>query len=122
MSPIELPSIESARPTRSVAMLCSESFVMGLLVGVAVGIRPQAAWALLPVAVVAIRRHVGFKALALAAVGMLLPLLAMALWHADALADAATSLAYARYYTHSLPLEVKLANATLKTLFFRAVR
>jgi len=43
------------------------------------------------------------------------------LWRADALADAATSLAYSRYYTNSLPFEVKLANATLKTLFFLAV-
>jgi 4-amino-4-deoxy-L-arabinose transferase-like glycosyltransferase len=43
------------------------------------------------------------------------------LWHADALADAATSLAYSRYYAHSLPFEVKLANGTLKTLFFLAI-
>ena len=33
----------------------------------------------------------------------------------------ATSLAYARYYTHSLPFEVKLANASLKTLFILAI-
>jgi len=31
------------------------------------------------------------------------------------------SLAYARFYTNSLPLEVKLANGTLKTLFFLAI-
>lgn len=100
-----------------------ESFAMGLLVGVAVLIRPQAAWALLPMAVVAVRRQVGFKAVALATVGTLLPLLALAawLWRADALADAAVSLAYSRYYTNSLPFEVKLANATLKTLFFLAI-
>ena len=101
----------------------AESFVMGLLVGVAILIRPQAALALLPMAVVAIRRKVELKALAIAATGALLPLLAMAawLWRADALADAATSLAYSRYYTNSLPFEVKLANATLKTLFFLAI-
>jgi 4-amino-4-deoxy-L-arabinose transferase-like glycosyltransferase len=101
----------------------AESLVMGLLVGVAILIRPQAALALLPMAVVAIRRKVEFKTVAIAAVGALLPLLAMMawLWHGDALADAATSLAYSRYYTNSLPFEVKLANATLKTLFFLAI-
>ena len=101
----------------------AESFAIGVLVGVAVLIRPQAAWALLPMAVVVVRRPVGFKDLALAAAGALLPLLVMAvwLWRADALDDAATSLAYSRYYTHSLPFEVKLANATLKTLFFLAI-
>ncbi|HEY5282273.1 MAG TPA: hypothetical protein VIM14_05735 [Polyangia bacterium] len=103
----------------------AESFAMGVLIGVAILIRPQAAWALLPMAVVVIRRPfpLGFKALALAAAGTLLPLLAMVawLWRADALADAAASLAYSRYYTHSLPFEVKLANATLKTLFFLAI-
>lgn len=101
----------------------AESFALGVLVGVAVIIRPQAAWALLPMAVVVIRRPVGFRALALAVAGTLLPLLALALglWRADALADAATSLAYSRYYANSLPFEVKLANATLKTLFFLAI-
>jgi len=101
----------------------AESFALGVLVGGAVLIRPQAAWALLPMAVVVVRRQVGFKALALAAAGVLLPLLAMAvwLWRADALADAGTSLAYARTYANSLPFEVKLANATLKTLFFLAI-
>jgi 4-amino-4-deoxy-L-arabinose transferase-like glycosyltransferase len=103
--------------------LHAESFAMGLLVGVAVLIRPQAALALLPMAVVVVRREVEFTAVALAAAGMMLPLLAMAawLWRADALADAVTSLAYSRYYTNSLPFEVKLANATLKTLFFLAI-
>jgi 4-amino-4-deoxy-L-arabinose transferase-like glycosyltransferase len=101
----------------------SESFALGVLVGVAVLIRPQAALALLPMAVVAIRRTVKLKSVAIAAAGALLPLWAMVawLWHADALADAATSLAYSRYYAHSLPFEVKLANGTLKTLFFLAI-
>jgi 4-amino-4-deoxy-L-arabinose transferase-like glycosyltransferase len=100
-----------------------ECFVMGLLVGIAVLIRPQAALVLLPMAVVVFRRKVGFKDVALAAAGAILPLLAMTiwLWRADALADAVTSLAYSRYYTNSLPFEVKLANATLKTLFFLAI-
>lgn len=101
----------------------AESFVMGLMVGVAVLIRPQAALGLLPLAVVVVRRHVNLKAVAIAAVGAMLPLLATVawLWRADALADAVTSLAYSRYYTHSLPFEVKLANGTLKTVFFLAI-
>jgi 4-amino-4-deoxy-L-arabinose transferase-like glycosyltransferase len=101
----------------------SEGFVLGLLVGGAILIRPQAALALLPMAVVVVRRKVAFKVVALAAVGTMLPLLATVgwLWRADALADALTSLAYSRYYANSLPFEVKLANATLKTLFFLAI-
>jgi 4-amino-4-deoxy-L-arabinose transferase-like glycosyltransferase len=47
--------------------------------------------------------------------------MAVWLWRADALSDAAVSLAYSRYYANSLPFEVKLANATLKTLFFLAI-
>jgi len=100
-----------------------ESFAMGLLVGGAVLIRPQAVWALLPIAIALFRRKLALRGVVLAAVGALLPLLAMTtwLWHADALADAATSLAYSRYYTNSLPFEAKLANGTLKTLFFLAI-
>ncbi len=100
-----------------------ESFIMGLLVGIAVLIRPQAALALIPIGIVVVRRKVKLKAVAVAALGATLPLLATVawLWRADALADAATSLAYARYYTNSLPFEVKLANGTLKTLFFLAI-
>jgi 4-amino-4-deoxy-L-arabinose transferase-like glycosyltransferase len=100
-----------------------ESFAMGLLVAIAVLIRPQAVLALIPIGVVVVRRRVKVKALAVALLGATLPFLATVawLWRADALADAATSLAYARYYTNSLPLEVKLANGTLKTLFFLAI-
>jgi len=101
----------------------TESFAMGLLMGVAVLIRPQAALALVPMAVVVVRRKVAVRTVAIAAAGALLPILAMAawLWRADALPDAVASLAYSRYYANSLPLEVKLANATLKTLFFLAI-
>jgi 4-amino-4-deoxy-L-arabinose transferase and related glycosyltransferases of PMT family len=101
----------------------AEGFAMGLLVGVAVLIRPQAVWAMLPMAIVLIRRRVGLASMVLTTLGAALPLLAMAawLWRADAIADAATSFAYARYYTTSLPFEVKLANGTLKTLFFLAI-
>jgi 4-amino-4-deoxy-L-arabinose transferase-like glycosyltransferase len=100
-----------------------EALAMGLLVGVAILIRPQAALALLPIAVALYRRKVGFWTMAIVAAGALLPSLALLtwLWHADAIADLRTSLAYARYYTNSLPFEVKLANATLKTLFFVAI-
>ncbi len=100
-----------------------ESFALGLLVGIAVLIRPQAALALIPIGVVVVRRKVNVPAVAVAFLGAMLPLLATVawLWRADALADAATSLAYARYYTNSLPFEVKLANGTLKTLFFLAI-
>ena len=100
-----------------------EGFAMGLLVGGAVLIRPQAGWALLPIAIALFHRRLDLRVVALVVAGALLPLLAMTtwLWRSDALADAATSLAYSRYYTHSLPLEVKLANGTLKTLFFLAI-
>jgi 4-amino-4-deoxy-L-arabinose transferase-like glycosyltransferase len=100
--------------------VCAESFALGLLVGVSVLVRPQAAWVLLPMSVVLLRRRIGFSAVALAAAGAALPLLALVawLWHAGAMADAAASLAYARTYTNSLPFEAKLSNGTLKTLFF----
>ena len=100
-----------------------ESLAIGLCLGIAVLVRPQAAWALLPMGILVVRRHVQFKFVAVAAVGALLPLLAIAvwLWRANALGDAVSSLAYARYYANSLPFEVKLANATLKTLFFLAI-
>jgi 4-amino-4-deoxy-L-arabinose transferase-like glycosyltransferase len=101
----------------------AESLAMGVLVGVAVLIRPQAVWVLLPIGVVLIRRRVGPLAVALSAAGAVLPLLALTawLWRTDALVDAAASLAYARTYTNSLAFETKLANGTLKTLFFVAI-
>jgi 4-amino-4-deoxy-L-arabinose transferase-like glycosyltransferase len=101
----------------------AESFAMGALVGVAILIRPQAAWVLLPIAIALFRRRIGLRPIALVAIGLTLPLLAMTawLWRTDAIADAVASLAYARYYTSSLPFEIKLANGTLKTLFFLAI-
>ena len=101
----------------------AEGWAMGLLVGIAVLIRPQAALALLPIGVVLVRRRPGFSAMAVVAVGAALPTLVLlvSLWRADAVADFRTSLAYASYYSNSLPFEVKLANGMLKTLFFLAI-
>jgi len=100
-----------------------ETMTMGLLAGVAVLIKPQSALALVPIAVVLLRRRSDAATLAIVAAGAALPSLVLlaSLWRADALADFQTSLAYARYYSNSLPFEVKLANATLKTLFFVAI-
>jgi 4-amino-4-deoxy-L-arabinose transferase-like glycosyltransferase len=97
--------------------------VMGFLVGLAILIRPQAAMALLPIAVVLYRRWAGWLAMAIVGVAALLPSLALLGWlaHADAVADLKTSMTYASYYTNSLPLELKLANGTLKTAFFVAI-
>lgn len=101
----------------------TESLAMGLLIGVALLIRPQAAWSLVPVAIVLYRRRVGLSRVVLSAAGSMLPLFALTawLWRSDAIADAAKSLAYARIYANCLPFEVKLANGTLKTLFFLAI-
>jgi 4-amino-4-deoxy-L-arabinose transferase-like glycosyltransferase len=101
----------------------AEVFAMGLLVGVAVLVRPQAALALWPMAVVAVRRTAKLRDGAILAVGATLPLVVLVawLWHADALADAATSLAYSRTYASSLSFDEKVANGILKTLFFLAI-
>ena len=101
----------------------AENFVLGALVGTAILIRPQAVWALLPIAIVFFRRRIGLRYIALFAIGLTLPVLALTawLWRTGAIADATASLAYARYYTSSLPFEIKLANGTLKTLFFLVI-
>jgi 4-amino-4-deoxy-L-arabinose transferase-like glycosyltransferase len=101
----------------------AEFFAMGFFVGLAVLIRPQAAVALVPMAIVFYRRRVSFGRMTLLALGAALPLAIFLVWllRTNAMADLLTSLAYARFYTSSLPLEVKLANATLKTLFFLAI-
>jgi 4-amino-4-deoxy-L-arabinose transferase-like glycosyltransferase len=100
-----------------------EAAGMGLLVGVAILIRAQAALALLPIGVALWRRKVGWLTMAAVGAAALLPSLALVawLWRADAIADLRTSMAYASYYTNCLPFEVKLANASLKTLFFVAI-
>jgi 4-amino-4-deoxy-L-arabinose transferase-like glycosyltransferase len=96
---------------------------MGLLVGVAILIRPQAVLALLPIGVALWRRKVGWLKIAAVALAAGLPtlLLVISVYRAGAIADLRTSLAYASYYTNCLPFEVKLANASLKTLFFVAI-
>ena len=100
-----------------------EAAIMGLLLGGAMLIRPQAALALLPVGVALWRRKVAWTTMVVVAIAAVLPTVALvvSLWRADALADLRTSLAYANYYTNCLPFEVKLANASLKTLFFVAI-
>ena len=100
-----------------------ELAAMGLLVGLAILVRPQAALALLPVGVALWRRKVGWLNLATVALAALLPTLILVggVYHAGAIADLRTSLAYASYYTNCLPFEVKLANGSLKTLFFVAI-
>jgi 4-amino-4-deoxy-L-arabinose transferase-like glycosyltransferase len=79
--------------------------------------------ALLPIGVALYRRKVGWSTMAIVAVSALLPSLVLLawLWRADAFTDLMASFAYASYYTNSLPFELKLANATLKTLFFVAI-
>jgi 4-amino-4-deoxy-L-arabinose transferase-like glycosyltransferase len=100
-----------------------EYLAMGFCLGLAILIRPQAAVVALPMAVVLTRRHVPLSSMALLALGTAFPLAIFAswLWRSGALPDAMASLAYARFYASSLPLEVKLANGTLKTLFFLAI-
>jgi 4-amino-4-deoxy-L-arabinose transferase-like glycosyltransferase len=97
--------------------------IMGFLIGLAILIRPQAALALVPIGVVLYRRNAGWLAAAIVAVSALLPALVLLGWllRADAIPDLRASLAYASYYTNSLPFEVKLANGTIKTLFFVAI-
>jgi len=101
----------------------AEAVAMGLMVGVAILVRPQAALALLPIGVALLRRKAGWRPMAMVAGATLLPTLVLLGWlcRADAIADLRVSLAYASYYTNSLPFEVKLANGTLKTLFFVAI-
>jgi len=100
-----------------------EVAAMGLLVGAAILIRPQAALALLPIGVALWRRKVGWLNLATVALAAALPTVALvvSVYRADAIADLRSSLSYASYYTNCLPLEVKMANASLKTLFFVAI-
>ena len=100
-----------------------EAVAMGLLVGMAMLIRPQAAAAFVPIGVALFRRKAGWRSMALVGGAAVLPALGLLGWlyRADAIADLRTSLAYASYYTRSLPFEVKLANGTLKTLFFLAI-
>lgn len=100
-----------------------ETAVMGLCVGIAIVIRPQSALVLLPIGIALWRRRAGLRAAAVVAVTAALPALALVgwLWRADAIAELRASLAYAGYYTSCLPFEVKLANASLKTLFFLAI-
>jgi 4-amino-4-deoxy-L-arabinose transferase-like glycosyltransferase len=100
-----------------------EAAAMGLLVGVAILIRPQAALALLPIGVVLLRRRAGWPSIATVGLAALLPalLLVVSVYRADAIGDLRSSLAYASYYTNCLPFEVKLANGSLKTLFFVAI-
>jgi 4-amino-4-deoxy-L-arabinose transferase-like glycosyltransferase len=86
----------------------SEAVAMGLLVGMAMLIRPQAAVAFVPIGVALYRRKAGWGALALVAGAAVLPVIGLLGWlyHADAIADLRTSLAYASYYTRSLPIDV----------------
>jgi 4-amino-4-deoxy-L-arabinose transferase-like glycosyltransferase len=101
----------------------TSAFGMGLALGLAVLIRPQAAWTALPVVVVFVRRGANLKALASAALGGAVPLLSCLgwMWHSEVLLEARSSFAYAAYYSNCLPLEVKLANGVLKTLLFVAI-
>jgi 4-amino-4-deoxy-L-arabinose transferase-like glycosyltransferase len=97
--------------------------VMGFLLGLAILIRPHAAVALVPIGVVLYRRRAGWLAGVIVGGAALLPMVGLIGWlvRADAMGDLRASLAYASYYTQSLPFEVKLANATFKTLFFLAI-
>ena len=97
-----------------------EAAAMGLLVGLAIVVRPQAAVALVPIGFTLWRRRAGGWTAATVVLAAALPTFALlaCLWRADALAELRASLAYASYYTQCLPLEVKLANASLKTLLF----
>lgn len=99
------------------------AFGMGLSLGLAALIRPQAAWSALPVALLFIRRRASLQATLSAALGAFAPvsLFVISLCRSGALADAQGSLAYAAYYSNCLPLEVKLANGLLKTLLFVAI-
>jgi 4-amino-4-deoxy-L-arabinose transferase-like glycosyltransferase len=99
------------------------ALAMGLLVGLAIVVRPQAALVLLPIGVALYRRKARLPTMAIVAASALLPSLVLVawLWRMDAIVDLRASLAYASYYTNCLPFEVKLANATLKTLFFVAI-
>jgi 4-amino-4-deoxy-L-arabinose transferase-like glycosyltransferase len=121
-------------PVLTALWLCARSWVgknlsaneagaMGLLMGVAILIRPQAALALLPVAVTFFRLRFGARKLLLLLAGVALPTLALLawLWNAGVLADLQSSMAYARYYTSCLPFRMKLFNGTLKSLFFLAI-
>ena len=101
----------------------TSAFGIGLALGLAVLIRPQAAWTALPVAVVFVRRGASLPTLAGAVLGSAVPVLSCLgwLWHSDVLLEARSSLAYAAYYSNCLPLEVKLANGVLKTLLFVAI-
>jgi hypothetical protein len=108
-----------ARPQRA----AYEWAASGLLVGLAILVRPQAALALLPIAVALWRRRVGWTVMVAVVLAAALPSLALlvSVWRAGALADLRASLTYASYYSSCLPFEVKLANASLKTLFFVAI-
>jgi 4-amino-4-deoxy-L-arabinose transferase-like glycosyltransferase len=97
--------------------------VGGFLVGLAILIRPQAALALLPLGVAMWRRRVRWSVVGTVALAAALPSLALlaSVWRAGAIADLRASLTYASYYSSCLPFEVKLANGSLKTLFFAAI-
>jgi 4-amino-4-deoxy-L-arabinose transferase-like glycosyltransferase len=101
----------------------TEAAAIGLLMGVAILIRPQAALALLPVTVALVRLQAGPKKLLLLLASTALPSLALLawLWNAGVLADFQSSMAYAGYYTRCLPFEMKLLNGCLKSLFFLAI-
>jgi hypothetical protein len=100
-----------------------EAAGMGLLVGVAIVIRPQAAVALLPVTVTLFRLRAGWRKAVLLAAGSALPALALlaCFWRAGVLGDLRSSMDYAGYYTRSLPLRMKLWNGSLKSLFFLGI-
>jgi hypothetical protein len=100
-----------------------EVAAMGLLLGAAILVRPQAALAFAPVGIALWRRRAGWLGFVTVAMAAALPalLLAVSVYRTDAIADLRTSLAYASYYTNCLPFEVKLANGSLKTLFFVAI-
>jgi 4-amino-4-deoxy-L-arabinose transferase-like glycosyltransferase len=121
--PIVAMLVVSAQAARRRALSPSRGLLLGFLGGTASLIRPQAVLILIPVVVMLVRNRVGWKNSLLSVAGIALPLLAVLgwLWKGGALADAAASMAYAQYYASSLPFEVKVANGTLKTLFFLAI-
>lgn len=101
----------------------SELFSVGVLVALAMLIRPQAAVVALPMAVVFWQRKLPLRRLGWIVLGGLWPACIVFAWlvRSHAWQETLTSLAYARTYANCLPFEVKLANATLKTLFFLAI-
>jgi hypothetical protein len=93
---------------------------IGVLAGVAVCIRPQAALSLAPLAIIFLQRRLSLLQWLIAGVGALLPAFGTVVWlvRGDALQDAGASLSYGSYYVNALPLETKLSKGVVKIANF----